>query len=109
MSDITSLKIDGTLLADLEKVAAASNTSPHKHLRTMIDQEMLRVSPGELSKDEMAARRAAILRVEASEALEGYTPITDKDIIALQEKWVRGELSVDEEIEALDLKYGVKR
>ncbi len=109
MSDTTSLKIDGTLLADLKKVAEASNTSPQKHLRTLIDQEMVGVSPGGLTKDEMAARRAAILRVEASEALEGYAPIMDKDIIALQEKWVRGELSVDEEIEALDLKYGVKR
>lgn len=86
MTDATTLKLDGELLADLKTVADNAYRSPQKHLRMMVDRELGALqATSKASAEDIAERRNIVRRVQASEALEGYEPITDPRFVAMQE------------------------
>lgn len=65
---------------------------------------MLEIDEGVKERAEIAAA------TEASEALEGYPPLSETGGIAykLQQQWIAGEIDIDERIARLKNYYGIK-
>lgn len=62
-----------------------------------------------IDEEEVQKRLRIIKEVEASEALEGYDPLSPKDGYSyeLQQQWARGEITLEEERELLSKYLGV--
>ena len=107
----TTLKIDPDVLADLQALAARARRTPQRHLRYLLDQEKAKLQPATDARTPAQQARADIVsRVEASEALEGYAPLSETGGYAydLQQQWIRGEISTDEHIASLKKYRGLK-
>ena len=108
----TTMKIDRDVLTDLRELATIAHRTPQKHLRYLIDCEKTRLHAEryDVTDSEQQARAQAVQQTEASEALEGYAPLSEIGGYAyeLQQQWVRGEITSEEQIALLKGHHGLK-
>ncbi len=62
-----------------------------------------------VSAEEQARREKIAQKVQASEALEGYAPLSPEDGLAyeLQQQWIKGEITIEENIARLKAHHGI--
>ncbi|MBN4063491.1 antitoxin VbhA family protein [Cardiobacterium sp. AH-315-I02] len=93
----TTMKIDKGLLNALRSIAKAEYRSPQQHLRFLVDREI-----------QCKERMAIVQWVEASEALEGYEPLTEGFAYELEQQWIKGDISLEEKGRLLFKHHGLK-
>ncbi len=99
----TTMKIDRDVLADLKELANITHRTPQKFLRFLMAREKAKLELLETLTPEQKERAEIIRQTEASEALEGYAPLSEVGGYAyeLQQKWVNGEITIKQRIELL--------
>lgn len=102
MSQTTTMRIDRDVLAKLQSLAKESHRSPQKYLRYLVEE----VLPSKQDVAEQRRRLEIQARVDASNALEGIEPLTEGFAFELQQRWLKGEISIDEHGRLLADHYG---
>lgn len=100
----TTMRIDRDVLEKLQAFAKASHRSPQKYLRFLVEE----VLPSNDNDTEYQRRLATLRNTEASNALEGIEPLTEGVAYVLQQRWLNGEISIDERGQLLAEHYGIE-
>ncbi len=107
----TTMKVDRDVLLDLRALATTENRTPQQHLRFLVDREkakLLVFSGKKTVTKEQKERADIVARVEASEALEGYAPLSADSGVAyqLEQRWIQGEITLEQKGALLAEYYG---